>query len=126
MEIGKLLLENDVQMSGPGYVASTAGTGAVGLDRIRHRVQNGRVLAHPKIIVRTPYRDVPVATVKPVQGFRKSSAAPFQICENAVIALLLEAFELRSEKIVESCAHARWFQALPIRILAQQQFPRLR
>ena len=107
MKIGKLLLKDDMQMSGPGDVASAAGSGAVGLDRIRHGVQDGRVLTHSQIIVRTPYRDVPVATVKPVQSFGESPAATLQIGKNPIVALFLKAIELRSEKIVKSCAHAR-------------------
>ena len=57
MQIRKLGLKPLVIDGGAGNVARPARTGAGGVDRLVHRVQHDRVLAHAQVIVAAPHRD---------------------------------------------------------------------
>lgn len=61
-----------------------------------HRRQNLRVLAHAKIIVRAPDRDL--APLAMMGGGGEIAAVTFQLGEMAVVAIFLEAGELVAQQ----------------------------
>jgi hypothetical protein len=75
VQIGDLVLEQEMEMIIAGDVAGDAG--AHRAQRLRHRHQHRRVLAHAEIVVRAPDGDLGADAV--MEGSREISAAPLEI-----------------------------------------------
>ena len=88
MEVGELLLEEDVVVVGAGDVAGAAGAGAAGVQRFVHGADDGGVLAHAEVVVGAPDGDfvVPVAVGAHVGGAREAAGLALEVGEDAVVA----------------------------------------
>ena len=58
VQVGELALEQHVVVVGAGDVAGAAGAGAAAVERLVHRLEHGRVLAHAEIVVGAPDGDL--------------------------------------------------------------------
>ena len=85
-----------MEMAVAGDVAGAAGAGAERRDRLRHRREHGRMLAHAEIVVRAPDRDLGADAV--VEGARKAAAAPLEIGEDPVAPLGAQRIEALFEE----------------------------
>ena len=56
VQVRQLLLQQHVVVVGAGDVAGAAGAGAAAVQRLVHRGQHGRVLAHAEVVVGAPHR----------------------------------------------------------------------
>src|SRR5215469_88879 len=102
-----------------GDVAGAAGAGADREQRLLHRRQHRRVLAHAEIVVRAPHRHLGADPV--IIGTREAAAAPLEIGKHTVPPLaaqhikaqLKEAFVVHrgSQHRQGGCA-VSWFTAL--------------
>ena len=85
---------------GAGDVAGAAGPGAAAIERRVHRGDDGRVLAHPEIVVRAPHRDLAALAVAVKGGEREPARPPLQIGKNPVVAAPPQPIELFTKKRV--------------------------
>ena len=87
MQIGDLELELELEMEMivARDVAGAARTGTHRPQRLLHRHQHRRVLAHAEIVVRAPDGDLGADPV--IESAWKTAAAPLEIGEDAVAAL---------------------------------------
>jgi hypothetical protein len=96
VQIGKLALQQHMDMAVTGDVAGAAGARADRPQRLLHRFEDRRMLPHAEIVVRTPHRDLCADAV--VEGARKAAAAPLEIGKDAVATLGAQPVELPLEK----------------------------
>ena len=54
MQVSKLALKRYDWVGGARDITCTAGAGAIGFDRLGHRLQDGGVLTHSEIVVTAP------------------------------------------------------------------------
>ena len=96
VQVGELLFEQEMHVRVAGDVAGAAGAGAERLDRLNHRAEHRRVLAHPEVVVGAPHRDLGADAV--IEGARKPAATPLEIGKDPVSSLGAERIEALSEK----------------------------
>src|SRR5437868_9942557 len=85
-------------MMGAGDVAGAAGAGAdtgCGLD---HGADHFGVLAHAEIVVGAPDHDIPATLRRMPDRVREAAGDPFEVGENAVAPLVMQAVEGGTEK----------------------------
>ena len=98
VQVGEFALEQHVVVGGAGDVAGAAGAGAAAVDRIVHRRDDLRVLAHAEVVVRAPDGDVAGALADVAGGAREGAVGARELGEDAVVALLAERVELLAEQ----------------------------
>ena len=81
-------------------IARTARARAAAIQRFMHGIQHVGVLAHAKIVIRTPYRHFSTNALVMACGAREFAAAPFQIGEDTVSALTAKAIKLSLEEFL--------------------------
>ena len=86
VQLGQLLLEQDVEMGGARDVARAAGPGAVAAHRLGGTRQHRLVMAHAEIVVGAPDHDVADAGRLVPAGARIATDLPFEIGEYPVAA----------------------------------------
>ncbi len=96
MQIGEFALEQHMQMAVPRDVAGAAGSGAERAQRLVHRGEHGRMLAHAEIIVRAPDRHLGADPV--IEGAGKTTTAPLEIGEDSVAPLAAKRVEAGAKK----------------------------
>ena len=101
VQVRKLPLQIDQGMVRPCDVAGTAGPCSQTACRVDHRLDHGRVLAHAKIVVRTPDRYLPGAAARMPNGGRQPASNSLKVDKRPVPLFLLQAergtFENRFE-----------------------------
>ncbi len=100
VQVGQFLFQQHVVVVGACDVAGAARAGAAAIERLVHRRQHGRVLAHAEIVVGAPHRDVGPLAFAHVSSMGKASGAPLQIGEDAVIAVAAKPIELPAKEMV--------------------------
>lgn len=98
VKIGQLLLQQHVFVHGTGDVTRTAGTRAVPLQSVVHRLQHRRVLAHAKIVVGTPDRHIGRLATRVALGSREGALATPEFGKNPIVALSTQSFDLSGEE----------------------------
>ncbi len=87
VEVGEGAFEFHVVVVGAGDVARSARAGAAPVQRLVHRVEHLRVLAHAEIVVGAPHGDfLRAATFMVALGPRKRAAPTLEVREDAIIA----------------------------------------
>ena len=71
VQVGELLLQQHVIVVGARDVAGAAGAGAAAVERLVHRLEHLRMLAHAEIVVRAPDRDLAGAVGAVMGGARE-------------------------------------------------------
>ena len=88
VQLGQRALEFDMVMRRAGNIAGPARARADIVERLLHRADHARALAHGEIIVRAPDRHVAhFAGGDPVAGARKAAPCAQQIGEDAIASL---------------------------------------
>ncbi len=100
MQVRKLGLERDVIARRAGDIARAAGAGADRVDCRVHGGENGLVLAHAQIIVRTPHFDPALGVTALRERMRKLSAFALQIGEMPITALLAKRLDRLGQHVV--------------------------
>ena len=93
MQIGQFLLELHQRMMGAGNIAGAACAGADTRGSFHHGADNLGMLAHPEIVVGTPDHDVALALRRVPDRMREAAREPFEVGENPIAALVMEAVE---------------------------------
>ena len=87
VQVRQLPLQEHVEVVGPGDVAGTTRPRPDPSERLHHRPEDGRMLAHPEVVVRAPDGDV-YRTLRPVPDRpRKPAALTLQVGKDPVAAL---------------------------------------
>jgi hypothetical protein len=99
MQCRKLTLELGVQGIGAGDVARAARARTLRVDRLAHRFDNRRMLAHGEIVVAAPHGHVARRLAVAVQaGAREGADDPLQLGEHAITAFIVKAAQMPREK----------------------------
>src|SRR5690606_23976681 len=105
VEVGQLSLEEDVIVIGSGNIAGAPGPRAATPQRLGHRFDHRRVLAHPEIVVAAPDDDLlrakPGGLRWPVQRLWEGTCAALEIGKDAIPPLGLEAGNGVAEELLE-------------------------
>src|SRR6266851_10484804 len=88
MQVGKLMLQLDQGMIGPGDVSRAAGAGAEAPCRRHHGPDHLRVLAHPEIIVRAPDHHLAPTVRRVPDSVRETTSDALKIREDAIALLI--------------------------------------
>ena len=120
MKVGKLRLEFDDAVMRAGNVACAAGARAMPLRRGDRGVTHLWMTAHAKVVVRTPDRDLALLLVpaRPPEGNRKSFRVAFEVDEDPIALLVLQALNRVREvdaMVLIDCGHRK----LPMHHLVQ-------
>ena len=97
MQIGEFALQQHVIMVGAGDVAGAAGAGAATVERLMHRREHGRMLAHAEIVVGAPDGHLAGAAGMMVLGAREGARLALEIGEHAIASFAMQAIELAAE-----------------------------
>jgi hypothetical protein len=116
VQIGKFALEQQMHMVVAGDVADSAGAGADRPQRLFHRRQHRRVLAHAEIVVGAPDGDLCPDPM--IEGARKAAAAPLEIGQDAIPSLGTQRVEALFEKGLVIYAGRCWLPSLRRRVSA--------
>src|SRR5216683_3393714 len=88
MQVGKLMLQLDQGMIGPGDVSRAAGAGAEAPRCRYHGLDHLRMLTHPEIIVRAPDHHLAPAARSVPDGVREATGDALEIREDAIALLI--------------------------------------
>ena len=94
MQVSELMLQHHMAVVRAGDVAGPASTGTEPVQSLVHGGDHRGMLSHAQIVVRAPHRNGSLATRPVMRGMREIPSMPFQIREDAVVALSPEAIEL--------------------------------
>ena len=100
VQVGQLLLQRPMVDVGAGDVAGAAGAGAATVQRLVHRRQHRRILAHAEVVVGAPDGDVRRAVQAVMGGAGERPGVALQLGEDPVTALGLEGVDRRPEDIL--------------------------
>jgi len=104
VQIGDLVLEQQMEMVVARDVAGPAGARTHRPERFLHRGEDRWMLAHAEIIIRAPDGDLGTDPV--IKGARKLAAAPLEVGEHAVPPFGAQRLQALSEEgFVIHCQH---------------------
>ena len=98
MKVGQFLLELHQRMMGARDVAGAAGAGADAGRGLDHGADHFRMLAHAEIVVGAPDHDIAATLRRVPDRMREAARDPFEVGENAVAPLVMQAVESGTEK----------------------------
>ena len=98
MQVGQFLFELHQRMMGAGDVAGAAGAGAHARGGLDHGADHLGMLAHAEIVVGTPDHDIARALRRVPERMREPAGDPFEVGENAVAPLVMQAVEGGTEE----------------------------
>ena len=90
VKLAKLGLELGMVMGVAADVARPAGAGADLVQRLFHRFDHGRVLAHAEIVVRAPDGDRLGAVAAEAMRVREAALGPQDVDEYAIAAFVMK------------------------------------
>src|SRR5215472_8846543 len=96
VQVGDLALEQEMDVTIARDVAGTAGARSHGAQRLLHRSEDGRVLTHAEVVVRTPNGHLGADAV--IKGTRKTTATPLEIGKDAIAPLGKQPLQALFEK----------------------------